>query len=389
MSIIRDKTAIVGIGATEFSRNSGETILKMATESIKDAVEDAGLNIEDIDGMVSFTSDEADQIEIVRSLGIPNLKFFSMTPYGGGGSCGTVAHAVAAVNAGLANYVVCFRSLRDASAIVSRGDFNHEKQQLAPVNWSQYHPYGLLTPVSWIAMYTQRYMHEYGVKDGDFGWVSLVNRENANRNPKAIFYDRTLSMEEYMESPINVAPIRRHDSCLNADGSIAVIVTTADRAKHLKQRPAYISGVAQATSTNGEVMTSFNRKDLTSYPEIEEYGKQLFKNAGVSPWDIDVAQFYDAFSSEIPMQLEALGYVGKGEGVDFIKGGHRIRPDGDLPINTSGGLMSEGYIHGLNLIAEGVRQIRGTSTSQIKDAELSLVTGGPGVPTSGLILRRL
>lgn len=388
MRTIKDKTAIVGIGATEFSRNCGRTELKMATESILDAVEDAGLNVEDIDGMINYTMDSAEQVEIVRSLGIPNLSFFSKAPYGGGGSCGTIAHAVAAINAGLANYVVCVRSIRDASAPIKIGDINHG-ESLSPLKFSMYNPYGLLTPVSWIAMYTQRYMYEYGVKDGDFGWAALVNRENANRNPKAIFYNRTLSMEEYMDSPVNVAPLRRHDSCLSADGSVAVIITTADRAKHLKQIPAYISGVAQGMSTNGEVMTSFARQDITSYPEIEEYGKQLFEIAQVSPWDIDVAQLYDAFSSEIPMQLEALGYVKKGEGVDFCMGGNRIRPDGELPINTSGGLMSEGYIHGFNLISEGVRQIRGTSTTQIKDAELSLVTGGPGVPSSGLILKKM
>lgn len=389
MEKTRDKTAIVGIGQTEISRNCGRTELKMAVEAILDAVEDAGLNIEDIDGMINYTMDTAEQIEIVRSLGIPDLNFFSKTPYGGGGSCGTIAHAVAAVESGLANYVVCVRSIRDASSPVKIGDFDASKSAYnEDVYWGMYMPYGLMTPVSWIAMFTRRYMHKYGIKDGAFFPVAQVNRENANRNPHALFYDRPLTYEEYMNSPINVTPLRRHDCCVNVDGAVAIIVTSVERAKDLKQRPAYISGVAQGMSTNGEQMTSFYREDITGYPEIEAYGKKLFKMAGVTPKDIDVAQFYDAFSSEIPVQLEALGFVGKGEGVDFIEGGHRIRPDGELPINTSGGLMSEGYIHGMNLIVEGVRQIRGTSTTQIKDVELSLVTGGPGVPTSGLILKR-
>lgn len=237
-------------------------------------------------------------------------------------------------------------------------------------------------------MFTQRYMHEYGFGDGSLSSIALVNRENANRNPKAIFFDKSLSIEEYMNSPVNVAPLRRHDCCLSADGAVAVIVTTSDRAKHLKQKPAYIAGVAQGMSTNGEQMTSFYRENITEYPEIKEYGKQLFKMAGITPKEIDVAQFYDAFSSEVPMQLEALGFVGKGEGIPFIEGGNRIRPGGTLPINTSGGLMSEGYIHGMNLIAEGVRQIRGTSTTQIENVNYSLVTGGPGVPSSGLIFKK-
>lgn len=389
MKNIRDKTAIVGIGQTEFSRNCGRTELKMATEAILNAVEDAGLNVDDIDGMVNYTLDTAEQIDVVRALGIPNLSFFSKTPYGGGGSCGTIAHAVAAVESGQANYVVCFRSIRDASAPVKIGDFdNSTESAYGDVNWSMYLPYGSLTPVSWIAMFTKRYMHEFGFKDGFLSPIALVNRENANRNPNAIFYNKTLSIEEYMNSPVNVTPLRRHDCCLSADGAVAVIVTTADRAKHLKQKPAFISGVAQGMSTNGEIMTSFYRPDITEYPEIKEYGKQLFKMADITPNEIDVAQFYDAFSSEVPMQLEALGFVDKGEGIPFIEGGDRIRPGGVLPINTSGGLMSEGYIHGMNLITEGVRQIRGTSTTQIEDVNYSLVTGGPGVPSSGLILKK-
>ncbi|SEN04419.1 Acetyl-CoA acetyltransferase [Mesobacillus persicus] len=389
MEWVPDQTAIVGIGQTEISRNCGRTELKMATEAILAAVEDAGLNIEDIDGMVNYTMDTAEQIEIVRSLGIPNLSFFSKTPYGGGGSCGTIAHAVAAVTAGLANYVVCVRSIRDASSPVKIGDFDSSKSSYDNnVYWGMYLPYGLITPVSWIGMYTQRYMHQYGIKDGAFYPIAQVNRENANRNPNALFYNQKLTYEQYMDSPINVTPLRRHDCCVNIDGAVAIIVTSAERAKHLKQRPAYISGVVQGMSTNGEQMTSFYRPDITGYPEIEEYGKKLFKMAGITPHEIDVAQFYDAFSSEVPMQLEALGFVGKGEGVDFCEGGHRIRPDGELPINTSGGLMSEGYVHGMNLIAEGVRQVRGTSTTQIDHVEHSLVTGGPGVPTAGLILKR-
>lgn len=387
MGTVRDKTAIVGIGATEFSQNCGRSELRMALEAILDAVEDAGLKVEDIDGMINYTLDTADQIEIVRSLGIPNLSFFSKVPYGGGASCGTIAHAVAAVESGMANYVVCVRSIRDASGPVTYGDFEPTRVS-GDTYMGMYHPYGLLTPVSWVAMFAQRYKHEYGIKDGDLGWISLVNRENANRNPKAIFHNRTLSMEEYMNSPINVEPLRRHDCCLSTDGAVAIIVTSAERAKHLKQRPAYISGVIQGMSTNGEVMTSYAREDITVLHETEAYGKKLFEMADMTPKDIDVAQFYDAFSPLVPMQLEALGFVGKGEGVPYCEGGTRIRLDGELPINTSGGLMSEGYLHGMNLISEGVRQIRGTSTSQVKDAEISLVTGGLGVPSSGLILKR-
>ncbi|MGM9943838.1 MAG: thiolase C-terminal domain-containing protein [Lysinibacillus sp.] len=387
METIQDKTAIVGIGQTEFSRNCGRTELTMALEAILAAVEDAGLNVEDIDGMVNYTLDSTEQIEIVKALGIPNLSFFSKIPYGGGASCATVAHAAAAVHSGLAKYVVCVRSIRDASSPYTYGDFEPTRV-MGDIAMGMYHPYGLLTPVSWVGMYTHRYMHEFGVKDGDLGWIPIVNRENGNRNPNAQFYDRKLTMEEYLASPMNVAPLRRHDCCLSSDGAIAVIVTTAERAKDLKQTPAYIAGAIQGMSTNGEVMTSYYRDDITQLPEIRAYGELLFKQAGITPKDIDVAQIYDAFSPLVPMQLEALGFVGRGEGAAFCMGGDRIRPTGELPINTSGGLMSEGYMHGMNLITEGVRQVRGTSTTQIEHVENVLVTGGTGVPTGGLILRR-
>lgn len=383
----KEKTAIIGLGATEFSQNCGRSELRMALEAILDAVKDAGIKVSDIDGMVNYSMDTAEQIEVVRQLGIPNLSFFSKTPYGGGGSCATIAHAVAAIESGMANTVVCYRSIRDASGPVTYGDFEPTRVS-QDVHMGMNHPYGLLTPVSWVAMFAQRYNHKYGIKDGQLAPVALVNRENANRNPKAIFHSRSLSLDEYMNSPINVEPLRRHDCCLSTDGAVAIIVTRADLAKDLRHKPAYISGAIQGMSTNGEVMTSYAREDITVLHEVEAYGKKLFDMAGITPKEIDVAQFYDAFSPLVPMQLEALGFVGKGEGVDYIEGGHRIRPDGELPINTSGGLMSEGYIHGMNLIAEGVRQVRGTSTTQINDIEYSLVTGGLGVPSSGLILRR-
>src|SRR5699024_10119346 len=386
MTNISDQTAIVGIGQTEFSRDCGRSELHMALEAVLDAVEDAGLSVKDIDGMVNYTLDTAEQIEIVRDLGIPNLSFFSKTPYGGGGSCATVSHAVAAVASGLANYVVCVRSIRDASGI-RYGDFEPNRME-GDTQYGMYFPYGLLTPVAWDAMFIRRYMHEYGVKDGDMAPLALVNRENANRNPNAIFYDRPLTRQQYMDSPINVEPMRRHDCCVSTDGAVAFIVTTAERAKHLKQRPAYISGSIQGMSTNGEVMTSYYREDLSRLYEIEAYGEKLFDMAGVTPKDIDVAQIYDNFSTLVPMQLEALGFVGKGEGVPFIQAMHRIRPGGELTLDTSGGLMSEGYIHGMNLISEGVRQVRGTSTSQVDDVENVLVTSGTAVPSSGLILRR-
>ncbi|UCC61013.1 MAG: lipid-transfer protein, partial [Dehalococcoidia bacterium] len=176
--------------------------------------------------------------------------------------------------------------------------------------------------------------------------------------------------------------------CVDTDGAVAIILTTTERAKDLKQQPAYIMGATQGIATQGEMMTSYYRPRISGLPESWYAGQELWRVTGVGPKDIDVAQFYDAFTPLIPMQLEEYGFCGVGEGVAFCEGGDRIRLGGEIPCNTSGGHLSEAYIHGMNLIAEAVRQIRGTSTAQVKDVELSLVTGGLGVPTSALLLRR-
>ncbi|MHC4106476.1 MAG: thiolase C-terminal domain-containing protein, partial [Planctomycetota bacterium] len=228
---------------------------------------------------------------------------------------------------------------------------------------------------------------ETGATEDQLGDVALVCRENAVRNPRSMFYGRPMTKEDYFDSPMMCEPFRMHDTCLENDGAVGVIVTTPERAKDLKQTPAFVTGVAEATGWDSYCMTSFYREKI-GIPELEETGKDLFRMADLTPKDIDVAQFYDAFTSLVPMSMEALGFVKEGEGGPFCEGGDRIRPDGELPINTSGGMLSESYIHGMNMIAEGVRQVRGTSTTQIDGAENVLVTGGLGVPTSALILTK-
>jgi acetyl-CoA acetyltransferase len=387
---IRDKAAIVGIGQTKFSRNSDRDELDMACEAIKSAVEDAGLTMEDIDGLEAFTLERLAMPILVSCLGIPNLRFTSEISYGGGASCATVMHAAAAVVTGVANYVVCFRSLNEASGHrYGRGDGYARHLTSAPSPHYGYHwGFGFLTPLAWAGMYGKRWMHEYGVTPEQIGWYAVVLREYAQRNPNAIFYGKPMTHQDYMEARMIVEPLRLFDCCVDTDGAVAVIVTTAERAKYLKQRPAHILAAAQSVATEAEIQTSYNRPTISGLPDAWYAGQELFRIAGVTPEDIDVAQIYDPFSIGALIQMEEYGLCGRGEAAAFCEGGDRIRVDGELPVNTSGGLLSEAYIHGFNLIAEGVRQIRGTSTSQVKDAELVLVTAGPGVPTSALILRR-
>lgn len=387
--LIRDKAAIVGIGETEFSRDSGRSELQLACEAIKAAVEDAGLSIEDIDGIVKYTLDFTDENHLISSLGIPNLTYFGECGWGGGASCATVMHAAAAVVTGVARYVVCYRAMNERSGRRYGRTPGAETVMRAPnAHFGFLMPFGFSTPPAWVAMFGRRYMHEFGATSEQFGWVSVVFREHACLNPRAMFYGRPITLRDHQESRMIIEPLHLLDCCLDSDGAVAVIVTTAERAKNLKQQPAYILAAAQGMATDGEMMTSLYRPMISLLPEAWYTGQELFRVAGVTPKDIDVVQFYDAFTPLVPMQLEEYGFCGVGEGAAFCEGGDRIRVGGELPINTSGGHLSEAYIHGMNLISEGVRQIRGTSTAQVKDAELCLVTGGLGVPTSALILRR-
>jgi acetyl-CoA acetyltransferase len=385
---LKNKACIAGIGSTEFTRNAGRSEIHLAVDAAMAACEDAGLQPEEIDGVVRFGTagstavEFATESDVARCLGIPNLRYFVEAPWGGGACCATVMHAAMAVAAGVANYVLCFRAIRAAS-----GQMRYGRPTTIPMDshWSWTMPFGFQSPTSWVAMFTRRWMYETGATEEQLGAVALVCRENAQQNPRAMFYGRPMTMEHYLNSPMLCEPFRLHDTCLENDGAVAVIVTTPERASDLKQKPAYIAGAGEATGWDSYCMTSFYRPKI-GIPEMEEAGKDTFRMAGLAPKDIHVAQFYDAFTSLVPMQLEALGFVAEGEGGRFCEGGDRIRADGELPINTSGGMLSESYIHGMNMIAEGVRQIRGTSTTQIERAENVLVTGGLGVPTSALIL---
>ncbi len=387
--LVKDRTAIVGIGVTEFSKESGRSTLQLACEAIKTAVEDAGLRIEDIDGIVKYTLEATDENTLMSSLGIPTLNFFADCPYGGGACIPTVMHAAIAVATGLAKYVVCYRSLNEFSGR-RYGRIGSERVGLSARNFQDgfLAPYGLMSPVSWVAMLARRYMYEYGATREHLGWVSIVCRENAQLNRRAMFFGRPIAMKDYLEARMIVEPFCLLDCCPDTDGAVAVIVTSAERARDLKQRPAYILAATQATATDGETVTCYHRPRISRGPESWYASQELWRVSGVTPNDIDVCQFYDAFSVMPIIQLEEYGFCGEGEGADFCWGGDRIRVGGDLPLNTAGGLLSEGYLHGMNLIVEAVRQIRGTSTNQVNNVELSMSTAGVGVPTGALILRR-
>ncbi len=388
MNELSRKAVIAGIGATDFSKDSGRSELRLAAESVRDALDDAGLVPADVDGLVSFTMDTNTEVAVARSVGIPNLKFFSRIHYGGGAACATVQQAAMAVATGVADVVVAYRAFNERSG-ARYGQVN--STLAAQVNSSGTdnafsYPHGLSTPASFVAMVAQRYMHVSGATGADFGAVAVADRAHAANNPKAFFYGKPITLEDHQNSRWIAEPLRLLDCCQESDGGVALVVTTPERAKDLKQVPAVIAAAAQGSGPDQYIMTSYYRDGLTGLPEMGIVGDQLWKQSGLGPQDIQTAVLYDHFTPYVLMQLEELGFCDRGEAKNFLADG--IELGGRLPINTHGGQLGEAYIHGMNGIAEGVRQIRGTSCNQVDDVENVLVTAGTGVPTSGLVLTR-
>ena len=385
---LRNETAIAGIGLTKFSRNSGVSELSLAAQCIKSACDDAGLDPSSIDGLVTYTLDSTDEIEVARAVGAGDLSFFSRINYGGGAAVGTIAQAAMAIATGQATTVVCYRAMNGRSGKRMGQGVSGDISSSDLIHWSWYTPYGMLIPGSWIAMIAHKYMHKYGVTREDLGRVAISQRNHALRNPRAYGYGKPLTMEDYLASKWIAEPLCLYDFCQETDGGCAILVASAERARDLKQKPAVIRGVTQASTRGQEQMTSFYRDGLDSLPEMEMAARRVYAMAGLGPEDIDAACLYDAFTSEVIMQLESFGFCARGDGKHLVREG-ALDSDGRLPNNTHGGLISEGYIHGMNNIAEGVRLIRGESTSQPhKTVEHVLVSSGVGVPTGAMIIGR-
>ncbi|MER7984801.1 lipid-transfer protein [Streptomyces noursei] len=375
------RAAIAGIGATEFSKDSGRSELKLAVEAVHAALADAGLTPDDVDGLVTFTMDTNPEITVAQAAGIGELTFFSRVHYGGGAACATVQQAALAVATGLADVVVCYRAFNERSG----RRFGAGVQQREPsaegaaLGWNL--PFGLLTPASWVAMAAQRYLHAYGLTPDAFGHVAVTDRRHAARNPAAYFHGKPITLADHAASRWIVEPLRLLDCCQETDGAQALVVTSVERARDLPHPPALITAAAQGAGRAQEQMTSFYRDDLTGLPEMDVVARQLWRTSGLGPADIDVAILYDHFTPFVLMQLEEFGFCGRGEAADFVAADA-------LPLNTHGGQLGEAYLHGMNGIAEAVRQLRGSSVNQAGTPAHVLVTAGTGVPTSGLVLGR-
>jgi acetyl-CoA acetyltransferase len=389
MPALRDRAAIAGIGATEFSKDSGRSELRLAVEAVKAALDDAGLRPSDVDGMATYTMDNNPEIEVNRALGGGDLRFFSRTHFGGGAACAPILHAAMAIATGVCEVVVCYRAMNERS----QQRFGAGVQDLPPrataegVHFGWHSPYGLLTPASWVAMNARRYMHEYGATSEDFGRVAVADRRHAATNPAAWFHGKPITLDDHQRSRWIVEPLRLLDCCQESDGAVAVVVTSLERARDLRQPPVRIAAAAQGATTDQQMMTRYYGERITGLPEMGLVARQLYEMAGIGPDDVQTAVLYDHFTPFVLVQLEEFGFCGRGEAKDFVREGH-LELGGRLPTNTHGGQLGEAYIHGMNGIAEGVRQVRGTSVNPVRGVEHVVVTAGTGVPTSGLILGR-
>ena len=387
MDNLKGKAAIVGLGTYKFSEDSGITELDMTCRAVKAALDDAGLTPNCVDGFVEYAEEDFDEILITRSMGIGNLAFHGDVRWEGGAACSMVQRAALAVAAGMVTTVVVVRSVNDASLNRQKKVFGERRTWIA-LEETYYNPYGLLTDAGRLGLNIRRYMHEYLVDAEAFGWVSVVARENGARNPNSLFFERPVTYEDYLQSPVTVDPLRSLDLAPPVDGAMALVVTSPERARRISDHPVYIQAAAQSMARGVQFKTSYTRPSITNQPALKNIGRRLFEGAGITTADIDVVQIEDELAPLVPMALEELGFCKRGEGPAFIEGGDRIRPEGELPLNTSGGSIGEGNLHGFNHIAEAVRQLRGTSTSPVDNAELALVVSGAFGPASGLILGR-
>jgi acetyl-CoA acetyltransferase len=381
---------IVGIGQTRYTKwnePAGSSELQLACAAILAAADDAGLPARLIDGITSFSNDSSEPPLIQATIGLAELRLSAMVwNGGGGGSCASVDLAAMAVEAGRARYVAAFRSLAQGQS---------GRYGLYDPGWrhaSFIHPFGLFAPPQLLALPVRRHMHEFGTTQEQLGSFAIACRQHAARNPNAVMREKPLNMDIYLSSRIIADPLRLHDCCLETNGACAVIVTTWERSRDLPGEAVPILASIHGSSdgwSSGPLGAHNQPLDRYASVGAAQLATELYAKAGVQPSDLDVAEVYDNFTGVAMMAMEDYKLCGRGESGPFVASGAISWPNGALPVNTHGGNLSEAYTHGLNHVLEGVRQIRGTSTCQVDDAALCLVTGGPGpAPTSALILGR-
>ncbi|BBZ75012.1 lipid-transfer protein [Mycolicibacterium anyangense] len=387
--------AIVGIGATPYFKR-GESLPRTTTELAGDAIlaacEDAGLTVRDVDGFAYYSgasagyTEKMDTADFVETLGIPEIRFTASLTSGGGGSAGAIGLARAAIVAGDADVVVTVMALQQSK---QRLGSVFSAMTPDPIN-SFLQPSGLSGPGHLMSVLARRHMHLYGTRREAFAEVAISTRANAINRPKAL-HRKPLTAEEYFGARMIADPLCLYDFCQETDGAVAVITTSIERARDLRQRPVPIVAAAHGGVRDwGRAFAWMGMPDeYFASSGNKPIADRLYRQADITPDDIDVALLYDHFTPMVVMQLEDYGFCRKGEGGPFVESGAIRYDGGSIPVNTHGGQLSEGYVVGMTHIMEGVEQMRGSAINQVPGAELALITGGPAsLPVSGLILGR-
>jgi acetyl-CoA acetyltransferase len=380
------RALVVGVGESGYSRGAGCSEWELAVTAVSRALDDAGLAAGDVDGLVRYSYDEVDEAMLVRSLGL-RLGYYSQTSYGGLGAPAVLAHAYAAVASGLARVVVCYRSLKGWSRtrygraertlgeggpadLVATGD-------RAP-SGALAGPYGLLSPGQVMALWAREYQWRAGLSDAQLtaalGRVAVDQRRFAARNPLAIMRERPLDQAGYLAGRMISTPLRLFDLALESDGAAAVVVAAPPVAAGLPRPGVRMLAATASLFPYAESISVYG--ELRNGPQYRQVGSRLLAAAGRGPADIAAAMIYDATTISVLLGLEAYGFCDPFTAWRAVTE-HGIGPASPLPVNTSGGHLSEAYVHGMNLLTEAVRQCRGESANQVSRSGPVLVSSGP------------
>ena len=389
MPSLKDQACIVGIGETAYTRGegSGMSTLALQLQASERAVADAGLTNKQIDGVMPFPNLGTAE-EFAVNLGIEELRYATTVHMGGAAPVASLQGAAMAVVSGIAEYVLIPAGWNAYSGRRAQETVAADAAAIpgGAISRDYYLPYGLTAPAQWYALIARRHMHEFGTKPEQLGAIAVTMRKHAQLNQQAVMREKPLSIEDYLASPMIAGPYRLFDCCLETDGAAAVVVTTAERARDLKEQPVFIMGVAEGHPYPADDIT--NREDIF-HTGLTDAAPKAFAMAGVSPKDVDFAEIYDCFTFEVLQQIEEAGFCKRGEGGAYVQNG-RIELGGELPVNTHGGLLSEAHVLGMNHIVEAVRQLRGKARRhQVEGAGIGVVTGwGDFGDGSIAILRR-
>lgn len=368
-------TAVVGVGLRQYKRGQAPMPERgVLTRAIVDACEDAGFDPADIDGFVAYGDDKNEPVRLMPDLGTKELCWSSQIWGGGGGGvAGAFGAAAAAIATGQASAVVVFRALvqGDRGRLSGAVMAHHLNDHLIAA--------GMVSPAHSCALRAQRMFEHHRVPESVTEELVRASYYHGARNPQAVSYGRELDIAAYRSARWIAEPFRLFDCSRENDGAGALLMVSAERARDLRQRPVYLQGVAQGAARGwGDLLE--NDEDYAS-AGFASVARRLWRQTGLAPADIDVAQLYENFSAQGVASLIDHGFCSYDDVTEFVRFENLIAPSGRLPINTAGGNLAEGFVHGINMAVEAVRQLRGESSNPVPGARTCLLAGGPGAPT--------